>query len=231
MEPAGLAVGLLGLAGLFNTCLEVVNRYDSWKSFGADLHSLTAQFETQKIRLERWGEAVGIERDGLSSRHHELLDDPRILSNAKNLLSSIKDSCGFEDNIGSETVSGKRDHTGPPRGLRRQRLNWALRDKEKRIAQIAQFSSMVDDLLTWCQYKREVVNPIHIIPSGTDLRYTDVLANQAPWVFDLNQVLAGIEREKEGTQPLPCIFALLTDGKSRKKARYTGMAARGSLSK
>lgn len=75
------------------------------------------------------------------------------------------------------------------------------------------------------------MNPIHIIPSGTDLRYTDVLANQAPWVFDLNQVLAGIEREKEGTQPLPCIFALLTDGKSRKKARYTGMAARGSLSK
>lgn len=146
MEPAGLAAGLLGLAGLFNTCLEVVNKYDSWKGFSADLRSLTAQFETQKIRLERWGQAVGIEIDGLSNQHHELLDDPQILSNVKDLLSSIKDTCGLEDNVGPTTASGKSDHAGAPRGLKRQRLNWALRNKERRIAQVAQFSSMVDGL-------------------------------------------------------------------------------------
>lgn len=146
MEPAGLAVGLVGLAGLFNTCLEVVNKYDSWKSFGPDLRSLTAQFETQKIRLERWGEAVGIEPGGLSSQHNGLLDDARILANVKDLLSSIKETCGLEDNTGTATASEKFDYKDAPRGLKRQRLNWALRNKEKRIAQLAQFSSMVDDL-------------------------------------------------------------------------------------
>ena len=151
MEPAGLAVGLVGLAGLFNTCLEVVNKYDSWKSFGPDLRSLTAQFEAQKIRLERWGEAVGIEPGGLSSQHHGLLEDARILANVKDLLSSIQETCGLQDNIrptatGKSQISGKHDHPSAPQGLKRQRLNWALRNKEKRIAQVGRFSSIVDDL-------------------------------------------------------------------------------------
>ncbi|BCS30162.1 uncharacterized protein APUU_80465S [Aspergillus puulaauensis] len=184
MEPAGLAVGLLGLAGLFNTCLEVVNKYDSWKGFGADLRSLTAQFETQKIRLERWGEVVGIQLDGLSDQHHELLDDPLILSNVKDVLLSIKDTCGLESNVGPTTASGKHDHTGAPRGLRRQRLNWALRNKEKWIAQVAQFSSMVDGLHNMVPVER-----------GSGLSH--VLTDQAPWLLDIKQVLAGIEQEKE----------------------------------
>lgn len=36
MEPVGLAVGVLGLAGLFSTCLEAVDKVQSYRSFGVD---------------------------------------------------------------------------------------------------------------------------------------------------------------------------------------------------
>lgn len=41
---------------------------------------------------------------------------------------------------------GKHGHSLTPRGSKRQKFTWALRGKEKRIAQVAQFSSLVDDL-------------------------------------------------------------------------------------
>ncbi|PIG89754.1 ankyrin [Aspergillus arachidicola] len=66
MEPAGLAVGVIGLFGLFNTCLDVANKYDEWKDFGSESRCLTAQFEAQKLRLQKWGEAVGVEDESVS---------------------------------------------------------------------------------------------------------------------------------------------------------------------
>lgn len=63
MEPVGIGVGVVGLFGLFNTCLDVVNKYDSWKDFGSESHCLTAQFEAQKLGPQIWGEAVGVEHE------------------------------------------------------------------------------------------------------------------------------------------------------------------------
>ncbi|KAK6814087.1 hypothetical protein RU639_010128 [Aspergillus parasiticus] len=97
MEPAGLAVGVIGLCGLFNTCLDVVNKYDAWKDFGSESRCLTAQFEAQKLRLQKWGEAVVVEHESVSNKHPKPLDDPRTRSNVQNLLLAIKDICGKED--------------------------------------------------------------------------------------------------------------------------------------
>ncbi|KAJ6000377.1 hypothetical protein N7481_000786 [Penicillium waksmanii] len=93
MEPVSFAVGLIGLAGLFNTRLELVDKIDSWKDFGNESRSLVAQFETHKIHLERWGQAAGFEHGHLSSYHHKLLDDLRTLSNIQTLLLAIKNIC------------------------------------------------------------------------------------------------------------------------------------------
>ncbi|KAE8314329.1 hypothetical protein BDV41DRAFT_221143 [Aspergillus transmontanensis] len=136
MEPAGLAVGVIGLCGLFNTCLDVVNKYDAWKDFGSESRCLTAQFEAQKLRLQKWGEAVVVEHESVST---------------------IKDICGKEDALSApisraqpSSLEGpmfeKHGHSLTSRGSKRQRFNWALRGKERRIAQVAQFSSLVDDL-------------------------------------------------------------------------------------
>ncbi|KAH7151968.1 ankyrin-1 [Dactylonectria estremocensis] len=55
MEPVGLAVGIAGLAGLFSSCLEAVEKVQSYRSFGADSQVLDTQFKAEKLRFEQWG--------------------------------------------------------------------------------------------------------------------------------------------------------------------------------
>lgn len=158
MEPVGLSVGIIGLAGLFSTCLNALEKFDSWKDFGRDSRSLAAQFRAHKLRLEQWGQAVGFKQGSLSDEHDKLLDDPRILSIVEELLSAIKNICRDDDNPFPTTASGvqKRSlkdqmfkshapsHT--PFESKRQKLSWVLRDKVKRMAQVEQFSLLVDNL-------------------------------------------------------------------------------------
>lgn len=160
MEPAGLAVGLVGLAGLFSSCLEVVDRFDSWKNFGSDSQSLGSRFRAEKLRLEKWGETVGFERGTLSRDHHEALDDARIISKVREHLLIIEDICS-NTNDASLLVAGT-DAEPAKHGLlpggqfqlypstlsksRTQRVKWALRDKAKCIAQVENLGRLVQDL-------------------------------------------------------------------------------------
>ena len=148
MEPAGLAVGILGLVGLFNTCLDILDKFDSWRDYGSESRSLTAQFKAHKIQLERWGLAVGLGKDGLSDQHDKILDDPHTLLTVNELLSAIRDICRYDDNAvtKSKPISDKNAHSRAQLESKRQKLSWALRDKPKRIAQVAQFSSIVQTL-------------------------------------------------------------------------------------
>lgn len=94
MEPASFAVGIVGLAGLFNSCLEALNRAKDDRSFETDSQRLNAQFEADRLRFERWGHDVGLESGRLSADHHELLDDEEIVSAVTGLLTSINKVCG-----------------------------------------------------------------------------------------------------------------------------------------
>ncbi|KAF0317137.1 ankyrin repeat domain-containing protein 52, partial [Colletotrichum asianum] len=103
IEPVGLAVGIAGLAGPFSTCLEVVEKVDSYKSFKHDSHALAVQFQAKKRRFEQWGSAVSINKGTLSSVHQPALDDLPTPSTAKDLLSLIQRVCANADDTASET--------------------------------------------------------------------------------------------------------------------------------
>ncbi|KAE8323675.1 prion-inhibition and propagation-domain-containing protein [Aspergillus sergii] len=207
MEPVGLAVGVLGLFGLFNTCLDVVNKYDAWKDFGSESRCLTAQFEAQKLRLQKWSEVVGIEDESVSSKHHQLLDDPRTRSNVQHLLLAIKAICGHEQAPSSTAISRVETDSleGPMfrkhgnsltfRGSKRQRFNWALRGKEKRIAQVAQFSSLVDDLHSLVPIDSERGE------GSKDTRGKS--EDEGSWIGEFKQLIERIEHDHEGRYAIP----------------------------
>src|SRR5437762_8290269 len=65
MEPGGLAVSIVGLAGLFSLCLDVIEKVEKYKDFGTDSRTLIAQFEADKLRFKRWGEKVGFKNQKL----------------------------------------------------------------------------------------------------------------------------------------------------------------------
>lgn len=115
MEVAGLAIGIGSLVGLFSTCLEFVEKVDSYRDFGVDSRALFAKFEADKILFQKWGESVGVDRakskpdhgkisrgpqtlwsiwrdEGVSKHdHHRSLDDPKIFEAVRKILDSIKE--------------------------------------------------------------------------------------------------------------------------------------------
>jgi hypothetical protein len=156
MEPVKLAVGILGLAGLFSSCLDMLERLDSWKDFSNDSRALAARFEADKLRFEKWGQAVGVDQKDLLDHHHETLDDPRTLATVQRLLSIIRDLGSDSEVSFPSKLSGLRARPAKsgisskvivhPTESARRRLKWAMGDKAKRIAQVGQFGQLVDQL-------------------------------------------------------------------------------------
>ncbi|KAH7022278.1 prion-inhibition and propagation-domain-containing protein [Ilyonectria destructans] len=142
MEPVGLAVGISGLAGLFTSCLEVIENIDSYRDFGLDSRALAAQFDADRLRFDEWGQAVGIKHGKLSEDHHRALDDPRKLSMTKELLYLIKQISGDSDDALTQHEFFSLAAS------KRQKIAWALRGKRKRTAQVEQFGSLVQHLHT-----------------------------------------------------------------------------------
>ncbi|KAK1656687.1 hypothetical protein BDP55DRAFT_515338, partial [Colletotrichum godetiae] len=161
MEPVGLAVGITGLAGLFSTCLEIVEKVDSYRDFKHDSHSLNVQFQAEKRRFEQWGSAIGINNGTLSGAHHPALNDPQTSSTATELLSLIQkiytdaDSAAAQLSLPSNANSAKdksstADHVQHRWGAQpisaRRKIAWSLRGKVRRIAQVEQFGVLVQHL-------------------------------------------------------------------------------------
>jgi hypothetical protein len=154
MEPAGLAVGIAGLAGLFSSCLEVVERFDSWKDFGHESRSLTTHYEAQKLLLHKWGQAVGFDRGMMSPCHHEALDDPVTRSRVWEHLSAIETICSTSKAISDLPPAYGADNESSEDGMRPSppfqskwlRVRWALRDKARYAARVEKFGKLVQDL-------------------------------------------------------------------------------------
>ncbi|KAK1846430.1 ankyrin repeat domain-containing protein 52 [Colletotrichum chrysophilum] len=157
MEPVGLAVGVAGLAGLFSTCLEAVQRVDSYKNYGRESRSLAAQFDADKHRFEQWGQAVGIKDGKLSDAHHPALDDAQKLSIVHKLLGSIQDFCsGADDTIDQrpaladgEFPTNKllstrlaRPRQGALTDSKLRQAAWALHGKAKRTEHVQKFATL-----------------------------------------------------------------------------------------
>ncbi|KAJ6160634.1 hypothetical protein N7470_004030 [Penicillium chermesinum] len=143
MEPVSFAVGIIGLAGLFSTCLEAVERFDSYKNFGP----------------EKPGKAAGLQETGqLQEKHNRLLDDQRIKSTVVELLSAIEEICQHEDETHNEPKSATerksfrdqiwpKSHKNTQEGVsRRQKIGWALKTKTKRMYQVELFTTLVDTI-------------------------------------------------------------------------------------
>ena len=80
MEAAGRGIGVAGLVGLFNTCVDIIERVDSYKDVGGESRSLLARFEADRVRLRRWGQIVGLDKhqpdDHDNYQHYKAQKDP-----------------------------------------------------------------------------------------------------------------------------------------------------------
>jgi hypothetical protein len=60
MEPVGLTVGILGLAGLFNNAVDCFEYVQLGRNFGSNFQTSVLKLDNARLRLSRWGQSVGL---------------------------------------------------------------------------------------------------------------------------------------------------------------------------
>ncbi|KAJ4190509.1 hypothetical protein NW767_011337 [Fusarium falciforme] len=156
METAGLVIGVAGLAGLFNSCLEAVDKVQSYQTFGTDSHVLDTRFKAARARFERWGPGVGIKQGKLLPDHHSALDDEdtstvvtdmlhiiiKTICDARNAPSRRSQAAG----PGDDDLSGLHRPYAMKSESRRQKMAWAFWGKGGRTEQVELFEKLVQEL-------------------------------------------------------------------------------------
>jgi len=116
IDPAGLT---LGLAGLYSAAVEVIDRISAAKSYGEDYQLFVTKVRTERLRLFRWGEVVGLarlesevntessQRHGSRIQQHELLQDPEVRDAVTELLAwAVRYFDDAEDVLKRNAVGG-----------------------------------------------------------------------------------------------------------------------------
>jgi hypothetical protein len=75
MEPVGLSVGVLGLAGLFTSCIDCFNLVQRGRYLGRDYLILETKYTNQRLRLLTWGQACGLTSPSDSNSGHPRWDE------------------------------------------------------------------------------------------------------------------------------------------------------------
>ncbi|KAF5618709.1 ankyrin [Fusarium sp. NRRL 52700] len=181
MEVTGLAVGVVGLAGLFSVCLDSLSRFQTYRESNAETHVLDTRFRAARARFEQWGISVGISNGRLQPDHHRGLDNTETANLIENILQIIsKTIC--DESILQRSRTGPRSQSGQLGSLsqsRGKRLKWALGGKESRNEQVNIFEKLVQQLYNL------------IPPEDTSHNYEGL--ESTAWVEDIRQVLNNIE--------------------------------------
>ncbi len=102
MEVAGLAIGLVGL---YNVCVEVLEKVDAYKNFGAESRIAMTRLDMNKAIFKDWADCVGLttplagaanvasdaSHRAKQRRYHPLLDDPTVGPLVQRTLACIRD--------------------------------------------------------------------------------------------------------------------------------------------
>lgn len=165
MEIAGLAVGVVGLAGLFNVCQAAIEQIDTYKNFGIESRYTTVQFELSKRIFQSWADNVGINGTTMRESHHPYLDNPSTASVVKQTLLSIGEifditvdtsptqQLDLIDNnqsssataFGSSQKNSTR-HYSSQASSKRDKIGWMLRGRNNFVKQVDAFGNLVTKL-------------------------------------------------------------------------------------
>ncbi|KAH7215411.1 prion-inhibition and propagation-domain-containing protein [Fusarium oxysporum] len=204
METAGLVIGVAGLAGLFTSCIEALDKIQSYRTFGTDSHVLNTRFKAARARFERWGPGVGIEQGQLKHAHHPALDDKAVSDAVAELLHIIVEAICDAGNVPPRRARGtgfdNKDSVERGRPTARntmhesktKKMSWALWGKGKRTEQVEIFEKLVQQL-------HNLVPPSmgnNPWPArNPDAGHTDTLTQGHGWYDEIRRVLERIKEE------------------------------------
>lgn len=156
MDPASFGLTIVGLAGLFSTCMDIVDKVDSYRGAGVEALELKAQFDADKLLLQRWAERVGFSRDGnvwnLQDQHHPSLDNAETATTVRTHLGMIADICKKADAPSfflNKLSDGMANGSGKSSGRLSKvaaKLLWSMKGKDRSTVRVRLFHIFVANL-------------------------------------------------------------------------------------
>ncbi|KAL8743441.1 MAG: hypothetical protein Q9190_004210 [Brigantiaea leucoxantha] len=160
METIGLGIGIAGLAGVFTACVDCFEYVQLGRQFGRDYGKCLLKLDAAKVRMSRWGAAIGLGPELYNKqRISASIEEIRL---AQSLLEQILDS--FKD---AERISErfqKRTSTQNPTSteltmydadtdlaLDYQRLHLTMRE----LARQRQKQTSVRKIVVWAIYEKK----------------------------------------------------------------------------
>lgn len=165
----GIATGVAGMTGLFNTGLECFDKIQHGRHFGKDFSAHDLRLAMLKLRLARWGEAVQLYDDPLLGRadatEHEIQKARDILGEIHHLFEQ-SETISDRYQYGSTAPNGYQTpvyaspldldllkDTASSMAKSRQKgaslvklATWSIRDKTRYEELIAKSASFIDQL-------------------------------------------------------------------------------------
>ncbi|KAL9596193.1 MAG: hypothetical protein Q9179_004702 [Wetmoreana sp. 5 TL-2023] len=170
MEAVGLAVGVIGLAGLFNACKDAIAQFSSYKNADSDFRYIETRFLTDKALFDRWANGVGYAenqldeikfvsrlngQDAVASVVRAILSSiPEILRSAEKASSAVRSQLPSIEPTNTAHSHGfsQRTPTIPDRKSlsvsTRTRIAWTISKKTKFNDQVEAFGVLVGKLYT-----------------------------------------------------------------------------------
>jgi hypothetical protein len=175
-EIAGLVIGAVGIAGLYGTCIQLLDQIDTSKEIVHSANSSIARLAIAVHLLKDWGIAIGIEDGAVRNAHHAKLYDQstrdlvfRALATLEVILSDQKrlgdryglTTAGSTPTTLATQISDKvkeisttsKDH--PSRKWNR-RARWAIADRTKFVSLVAEVEVIVSRLYVLIPLERAV---------------------------------------------------------------------------
>ncbi|KAH7081992.1 small s protein [Paraphoma chrysanthemicola] len=156
MEVGGLAVGIVALAGLFNNAMDCFEYVQLGCSFGNNFQTNLLKLDNARLRLSRWGQAVGLSgdlEDALSLQEATVQKED--IDKAERVLGHILDLFAEAEEISAKYKrSVKPDDLGQSLHAKmrklcikrqngtmlRQKVKWALYEEKH-------FKSLIEDII------------------------------------------------------------------------------------
>ena len=88
-EAAGLTVGVVALAGLFNNSVQCFEYVELGRTFGKSYQTCQLKLDSARLRLSRWGCSIGLSGDLQEARSLEQHVDAQAIEQANELLGQV----------------------------------------------------------------------------------------------------------------------------------------------
>lgn len=155
MEAAGLAIGVVGLVALVDSCKRLIGRIESFQHVGSEARPILVEFSASKHLFDRWLQHVKITEESIQTTSGEKVDE-KTAQVIRDLVSCIEDSLKMIEAVVSDfRPSGPEGaHSGDQPALKRRptgfstktKFQWAFSKKEKAIKGIQEFYRLIEKL-------------------------------------------------------------------------------------